>query len=366
MNPARVRRVVLDVLAVVLPASAVLATHDARWYPLTSGLVACAALAFRHWWPRLVVLLCLPAMAGGLGWAPTVVALVRLGRARPNSWWLAGAVGLVVVSAVVPVLVFESLALPTVLVTAAFAVLAAGSPAVIGSLIATRQQLTASLLRVREATEAESFAKAETARAEERAHIAREIHDAVGHHVTLIAVEAAALTTVSEDPEVRESAARLRGLAKEALGEMRSTLGLVAEQRDALGAQAIPDLVSRARDAGLPVELRDELDGAELPSRLGRALYRVVQEALTNVSKHAPGSPVLVRLSSADGMVRAEVSNAAPVDGEVARRVDVGSGGTGLEGLSERVRMLGGDVAAEPSEEGGFALRVRLPLEPPQ
>lgn len=363
---ARARPVVLDVLAVLVPGAAVLLAETDSWFSLLSALIASAALVLRRWWPRLAVLLCLPAMAGGLGWPPTVVALFRLGRARSGSPWLAGWVLLVTVVAVVPVLLRESLALPNLLLTLAFVLLAASGPIIIGTLIATRQQLTASLLRLREATEAESYAKAETARAEERAHIAREIHDAVGHHVTLIGVEAAALATVSEDAEVRDSANRLRGMAKEALGEMRTTLGLASGHRAAVSVQAIPDLVEQARATGIRAELSDEMEsGLPLPSGVDRALYRVVQEALTNVSKHAPGSRVAVRLSRVDGMVRAEVRNDAPESppqtGNVA---DMGSG-AGLEGLSERVRMLGGRVEAAPTAEGGFTLLAALPLEPP-
>lgn len=369
MNPARVRvldvprrRVLLEALAVAIPAAVVLIAQHQPGFRVGSALLACAVLPFRHRWPRTVLLLCLPAVAGGLGWPPTIVAIFALGRALPRlsrfvPWDL-----LVMVSALTPVFATQSLSWGDSVLTVTFVVFLVSVPTALGALVATREQLRDSLVLLREATEAESAAKAETARAEERSRIAREIHDAVGHHVTLIAVEASALSATTTDSVAREKARRVRKLANEALNEMRVTLGLAGSRSvraDSWGT--IPDLVERARQTGIDAELVNELDGAvELASRVGRAAYRVVQEGLTNASKHAPGAEVRVHLGEDDGALRITVRNGAPSESVV----DVGEGGHGLAGLSERVRMVGGTLEAGPSEDGGYRLSAVLPREP--
>ncbi|MFR9731722.1 sensor histidine kinase [Saccharopolyspora sp. MS10] len=362
------RRVLLDLFAVLVPAGMVLLAQNGSPWPLATGLLACAGLVVRRWSPKSALLLCLPGLAGGLGWAAAFVALFRLGRASAHTWWLVAWVSLAASSALAPVLIWQSLPAKDVALTVAVSFIAAGSPAVIGTLIETRAELTESVARLREATEAELSAKQETARAEERARIAREIHDAVGHHVTLIAVEAAALGAGSAEPEVRESASRVRVLAKEALAEMRSALGLVSEEQGSAGVRAIPELVARARESGMRVRLRDERPEAVRPAPgVARAAYRVVQEALTNASKHASGAEVLVELSVEAERLRVVVRNGAPVVSDRAAGIDgawdAGRGGSGLPGLAERVRMLGGGLRSGPCGEG-FELSAELPLSP--
>lgn len=348
----------LEVLAVGLPVAAVIATPDPMGYKVLSGLAAGLLLPLRHRWPRLTVLLCMPAMAGGLGWAAILVAMFRLGRVRPKPLELAGWVLLTCVVAVAPVLITQSLTLGSILLTLAFVVLSAGAPAVLGLLVALREQLAESLRRLADAGEVVVQAKAEMAKSEERARIAREIHDAVGHHVTLIAVESAALGASSGEPAVREAATRVRGLAKQALDEMRTTLGLSSATAEA-EARTITDLVGQARASGVHVELTGELEHHEVPGAVERAAYRVVQEALTNASKHAPGAGVRVDLSNRADALRIVVTNDAPGDEPITEL----TGGAGLEGLSERIRMAGGELDAGPSEDGGFRLVALLPQE---
>jgi signal transduction histidine kinase len=348
------------VLVVAVPALAVVLSEPGdEVFPVVAGLFGCAVLPLRHRWPRIVVVLCLPALAGGLGWAPTLVALYGLGWRRTRFPPLVPWILLVVAAAVAPVLVMQSLGAANIVLMLAFAVLASGAPAVMGALVATQQQLTESLHRVQEATAAESHAKAEQARAQERARISREIHDAVGHHATLIAVEAAALAATSDDPQTKEAAGRVRGLAKEALGEMRTALGLTTpDQPEISGLESIPALVARARESGVDVQMQDEVPvNSEIAPGVGRAAYRVVQEALTNASKHAAGAGVKVRLEDGDGSLRITVTN----DVGTGVPVDVGGGGAGLEGLSERVRMAGGEMHAEPRAGGGFEVSAVLP-----
>ncbi|RRO18764.1 sensor histidine kinase [Saccharopolyspora rhizosphaerae] len=351
----------LEVLAVGLPVAAVLAVPDPFGYPVVAALVAALLLPLRHWWPRVSVLLCLPALAGGLGWAGTLVTMFRLGRVRPHPRELVGWVLLTCVVAVSPVLITQSLPAGSILLTLGFVLLSAGAPAALGMLVALREQLAASLQRLVAAGEVAAQAKAEVARAEERARIAREIHDAVGHHVTLIAVETAALGATTDDPEVRGAATRVRGLAKQALAEMRSTLGL-GESGAAGAARTISDLVEQARGSGVDVELTGDLDQHAVPGAVERAAYRVVQEALTNASKHAPGAVIRVGLHTGSDAVQIVVTNDAP--GSDHEPIADLAGGAGLEGLSERVRMAGGELDAGPSEDGGFRLVAVLPQKP--
>ena len=351
----------IEALAVGLPVAAVIAMPDPFGYKVISGLAAGLLLPLRHRWPRIAVLLCMPAMAGGLGWAATLVAMFRLGRVRPKLLELAGWVLLTCVVALAPVLITQSLAVGSVLLTIAFVILSAAAPAALGMLVALREQLAESLRRLAVASEVAARAKAEMAKADERARIAREIHDAVGHHVTLIAVEAAALGASTDDPAVRETATRTRGLAKQALEEMRSTLGLGSAQAGE-ETTTISDLVGQARASGVDVELTGDLEHHEAPGAVERAAYRVVQEALTNASKHAPGAGIRVDLRTMADALRIVVTNDAPEDGH--EPITELSGGAGLEGLSERIRMAGGELDAGPSEDGGFQLVAVLPQKP--
>lgn len=350
------RRLGVEALTVGIPVAAVLFAYQEPGFALWSGLAASLLLPVRLRWPRIAVLLCVPALAGGLGWAPAIVALFALGRAQPRFWPLTSWGAVVALSAVLPVLVLQSLGVGAIVLTISFVVLAAGAPAALGALVALRQQLAVSLCRLREAVDAQLRARAETARAEERARIAREIHDAVGHHVTLIAVESAALAATTGEAESKDTALRVRELARQALDEMRVTLGLGDGRSEQPGLRTIPDLVGRARDAGVDVELSTEVTG-EPAASVQRAAYRVVQEALTNASKHAPGAPVRVRLDDGDGELRVSVINGA--SGDVVP--EASGGGSGLEGLSERVRMAGGRLHAGRADDGGFELVAVLP-----
>lgn len=346
-----------ETLVVALPAAMVCVAAEKPGFALVSALVACVVLLARNAWPAVVVLLCLPALGGGLGWAPAVVALFALGRTYPCRW-LVASVPVIALAPLLPVVLVQSLGPGAIALTVCFVLVCVSAPVALGALVATHLQLTTSLRRLRAATESEALARAETARAEERSRIAREVHDAVGHHVTLMAVEAAALAATTKDQAARESATRLRGQAKEAVEEMRATLGLGGTHRSETGLRTIPDLVNRAREAGLRVDLRWHVDeDREIAPGIARAAHRVVQEALTNVSKHAPGANAEVQISCEDAQLSVSVINDVPNgDG-----VETGRGGSGLEGLAERVRTVGGQLTARAGADGAFELIAVLP-----
>ena len=347
-----------QVLAVAVPAAMVLLADGGPFpWSIPAALVACALLPVRRWWPWLAVVACLPALAGGLGWPPAVVALYRVGRTSTPRVMI----GWVAVTTAVPatmVVATQDLAVGAIALTYSFTVFMSGAPTALGALIATRQELTGSLAEASRAREAELEAREAGARASERARIAREIHDAVGHHATLIAVESAALAATSDSPEVQATARRLRALAKDALAEMRAALGLLNTE-PAQGHEDIPQLVDRARAAGLAIRLDDGVK--DLPPPISRAAFRVVQEALTNVTKHAPGAAVRVSLTKADGRLKVSVVNGRPLHPSTADQ-----GGMGLHGLSERIRLVGGTLRTTPKADGSWELEADLPSGPPK
>ncbi|MEU5693332.1 histidine kinase [Actinosynnema sp. NPDC020468] len=345
---------VIELLVVLAPAAMVLLADYVpfAWSPW-AALAACALLPVRRHRPWLAAVLCLPGLIGGLGWPPMVVALYRIGRTSSRvvvmvAWALLAAV---LASSVVVI----DLRWNGAILTYAFGLFMSGAPTALGALITTRQRLTASLAEESRARGAELEARESAARASERARIAREIHDAVGHHVTLMAVESAALAATSDDPRTRQTATRLRSSAKEALAEMRTALGLLDSPPP---VETLHTLVDRARAAGLSVTLDDRSPTPPPPT--ARAAYRVVQEALTNVTKHAPGSTVRVRLSSVDGCLHVTVINTPPPSAPSPSS----EGGTGLHGLRERVRQAGGTLTTGRTPDGGWTVKANLPSGP--
>ncbi len=358
------RRAGLEVLAVGVPAGAVLLGAPGPFgFSVLAGLVGCALLPLRWVWAPLGVLGCLCGLVGGLGWPAALVALFGLGRRERRLRVVLPWLALCWVAAVVPVLVTQRLGWDDVVLTVAFVVLWSAAPAAVGLLIATRERLTTSLRELERARDDALVARERAARAAERARIGREIHDAVGHHATLIAVGAAALAASSDDPGVRESAEQLRTQAKRALAEMRAALGLMNgadEPSEGIGVAGLPDLVRRANVSGVRARL-DVLGvaPADVPAAVGRAAYRLVQEALTNVARHAPGARVDVGLEWRRAELRVRVDNTPPAGRSGAPPSE---GGTGLVGLAERLALVGGTLITQHAADGGYRVEGRLPL----
>lgn len=208
----------------------------------------------------------------------------------------------------------------------------------------------------------------ERARAGERARIAREMHDVLAHRLSILSLHAGALahrTDLTAD-EVRQAAAVIRDNAHASLEELRSTLGSLREEDPLGGPQPsfddLPALVSEVREAGQRVEYRSALEHVEqLPPQVGRHVYRIVQEALTNARKHAPGAPVTVELSGASGTsVEVRVTNATGRPGAAAVSSDGSSDGLGLIGLGERAALLGGTLTHH-NDGDRFVVEASLP-----
>ena len=196
---------------------------------------------------------------------------------------------------------------------------------------------------------------------DERARIARELHDVIAHHVSMIVLQAGAERRVL-DPEdsSREVLETIERTGRSALAETRRLLGMLrAEEDDPLAPQPrlrdVPLLIGQVREAGLPVELEIDGEQRELPAGVELSAYRIVQEALTNALKHAGDARASVRIGYRPDTVEIEVSD----DG--AGRASA-AGGHGLVGMRERVALYGGRFSAGRGEAGGFTVRVTLPV----
>jgi signal transduction histidine kinase len=233
-----------------------------------------------------------------------------------------------------------------------------------GRLVQKRQlyaQVFAERARV---LERERDANARVAAAEERVRIAREMHDVVGHSVSVMVVQAGAerLALGEERPATREALLAIERTGREALAEMSRLLGILRTEGEGLSLAPRPSLaqvdllVQTVRDAGLPVELRVEGERKNLPPGVDVSAYRIVQEALTNVVKHAGPARASVVVRYGRRTIEVEVTD----DGR--RSVNGNAAGYGLAGMRERVELHGGTLEAGSRSEGGFSVKARLPL----
>ena len=212
--------------------------------------------------------------------------------------------------------------------------------------------------------EREREERARAAVAEERARIARELHDVVGHSVSVMTVQASGVRRLLRPEQEREREALLivERTGREALAEMRRMVGVLRrpEEAPALAPQPslehLDRLVEQAREAGLPVELRVQGDAVDLPAGVDLTAYRLVQEGLTNAIKHARASRAEVVVKYGDGQIEVVVSD----DGQGVGNGD--GGGHGLVGMRERVSVYGGELDAGPQPGGGYRLRAKLPV----
>jgi signal transduction histidine kinase len=212
--------------------------------------------------------------------------------------------------------------------------------------------------------EREREARAHAAVADERARIARELHDVVGHSVSVMTVQASGVRRLLRPEQEREREALLivERTGREALAEMRRMVGVLRrpEEAPALAPQPslehVDRLVKQTCEAGLPVELRVEGKATPIPAGVDLTAYRLVQEGLTNALKHARATRAEVVVNYGDGQIEVMVLD----DGSGVGNGD--GGGHGLVGMRERVSVYGGELDAGPQPGGGFRLRARLPL----
>jgi signal transduction histidine kinase len=301
----------------------------------------------------------------GAPWGLMVAAYtISAGPRRPR-WFgvLVGGLTLVVLARML--VVSEVSVLFAVVVT----VLVVGLPVLLGLWIGIRRALIAHLRDEAERLEREQLLKAEQAKAQERARIAREMHDVVAHRVGLMVLHAGALEVSLADPEAAQQAGLVRQTGREALEELRHILGVLRERDDGAPLDPQPTLADldrlaqQSRDAGMEVSVAVEGRRRRLPATVERTAYRLVQEALTNVHKHAANATTEVGVRYGRDRLEVTVRNHRP--DEPRPGLALAGGGHGLLGLRERVTLLGGTFQAGPRLGGGFEVCASLPTEVP-
>jgi signal transduction histidine kinase len=321
-------------------------------------------LGWRIGWVALVLVPLVPGQwRGGWPWGPAqllvllavfCVAGVRYSRAV--LWWMWALT-------LIPWLLWLTKDLADLAVPLSATVVFTAATVALDS-IGSRWRAQRALAAQTERTELE---RARRAVLEERARIARELHDVVAHHMSLIAVRAeTAPFRLSDLPEsARGEFASLSGEAREALTEMRRLLGVLRHDEPAgLAPQPqltdLPALVEAARRAGVAVELSAPSALDQVPSSVALCAYRIVQESLSNASQHAPGAAVTVSVDHDAGAVVLRVANGP---GGPARPAPSEHGpGHGLTGMRERVALLGGSLLAGSAPDGGYVVSAVLPL----
>lgn len=324
-----------------------------RVAPLQVALVASGALIFHS-------VATIPAESAGafVSFLLVVYTLAsQLSGRRRIAATLALAIGATVLLARDPLTTSFASALPGILIMSAAWGIGAG--------VQKRQDRTDQLQRRTRQLEVEKEQEARVAAEAERARIARELHDVIAHNLSTIVVQAGAarLNLDAPKPEREKAIVSIEEAARSALSEMRALLGLVRALGDSVelepqpGIEDLPELCERVTEAGVPVELSIEGNVEQLPEALELSVYRVVQESLTNVLKHA-GRPatadVRVRVDRAGLSIDVTDTGTGP-DGDA-------DDGHGLIGIRERVALYGGDFDAGAAPDGGFAIRIRVPL----
>ena len=334
---------------------------------VSAGVLASGSLWWRRRWPVGVALACL--LLGTISTSATPAGLLALASlavhrpARPTV-----VVTLLWIPSVLAFAVYSPTTGPVsvVLFVMPLALAASGW----GMFIRARRQLLLSLRERALRAEADQELHQEQARVAERTRIAREMHDVLAHRISLIALHAGGLEVRPDLPpdQIQETAALLRATARQALEELRSVIGVLRENGGHEPAPAAPQptlrdidrLVQETRSAGTDIDFEMHVAQIEdVPAHVGRDAYRIVQEALTNVGKHAGGTAARVRVTGApaDG-VHISVRNRRPVPAYTSPMLP--GSGAGLLGLQERVALAGGTLMVGPDGSGDFVVEAEL------
>ncbi|MEV0317245.1 sensor histidine kinase [Streptomyces sp. NPDC050658] len=380
------------------------------------GVVAGSALVLRRRWPIAVVLISIGITPAQMGILLTIVGLYSLAASELPRRIIGSLAGMSLLGTLIVTLVrtrqdmasgdlaFAEGFIPFIAITTSIGVTA--PPILLGLYVGARRRLMESLRERADSLERElqllaerAEERAEWARNEERTRIAREMHDVVAHRVSLMVVHAAALQAVArKDPEKAVKNAALVGdMGRQALTELREMLGVLRTKESkatkatatasVAASDAVPlaavgfaaaaaasravdedgpclaeldELVGQSRAAGMAVDLSVEGETRAYAAEVEQTAYRVVQEALTNVHKHAAGAKTYVRLAHRGAEIAMQVENEPPPEaGPADARLP--SGGNGLVGMKERVTALGGVFVSGPTDAGGFRVSAVLP-----
>ncbi|MBU2664899.1 sensor histidine kinase [Actinoplanes bogorensis] len=352
-------------------------------YAAATAQCAALPLALRAPWPALALQL---AGVGTFAWVqpdaaglwplppPVMILLIAhiglIGATRPwrdavLTWWASALVCIVLVLADPRGRALDDGDFSLVLY-------ATSSVLVLFGMIAWNQRDAArrQLAEVRRDVELE---QAQRALVEERNRIARELHDVVAHSMSVIHMQAtsAAYRLPDLDPAVRDEFGRIAAGTRGALREMRQLLALLRDEDADSELRPMPDLehlselADSARRGGIPVELTvdGDLEQADLPDTVGLAAYRIVQESLSNVVRHAPGAPTRVSVRLGGGDLTVRVENDLPT--QLPRPIEESHGGPshGLVGMRERARLAGGSVQTGARPDGGYLVTATFPME---
>ncbi|MFD5230276.1 sensor histidine kinase [Streptomyces qaidamensis] len=374
------------------------------------GLLAGSVLVVRRRWPIAVVLVSIAITPAEMGFLMGVVGLYTLAAAELPRRIIASLAGMSLVGTLIVTFVktrqdmsrgdldIGDWFVPFAAITMSLGFTA--PPVLLGLYVGARRRLMESLRERADSLERElqllaerAEERAEWARNEERTRIAREMHDVVAHRVSLMVVHAAALQAVArKDPEKAVRNAALVGdMGRQALTELREMLGVLRSGGDdvrreravsvsvplaAVGVAAaaaasraaddegpclaeIEELVGQSAAAGMVVAFSVEGDARSYAPLVEQTAYRVVQEALTNVHKHAAGAKTYVRLAHRVSEIAMQVENEPPEEAASSARLP--SGGNGLVGMKERVSALGGVFVSGPTDAGGFRVSAVIP-----
>ncbi|MFD7894335.1 sensor histidine kinase [Streptomyces sp. NPDC059743] len=390
------------------------------------GLFAGAVLLVRRRWPFAVVLVSIAITPAEMGYLMGLVGLYTLAASEAPRRIIGALAGMSLVGTLIVTFVrtrqnvmdtaFGSTGWYVPVVAVLMSVGLTAPPVLFGLYVGARRRLMESLRERADSLEQElslladrAEQRAEWARTEERTRIAREMHDVVAHRVSLMVVHAAALQAVAlkDPPKAVKNAALVGDMGRQALTELREMLGVlrageqVAARKAADGSPGSPEapfspavplaavgraaaaaaaaaaedgpgmpgmgdieaLVGQSRETGMVVELSVQGESRSYAPEVEQTAYRVVQEALTNVLKHAAGAKVMVRLAHREAEVAMQVEN-GPSDGG-AQDAGLPSGGNGLVGMRERVLALGGVFVSGETDAGGFRVSAVLPDRAP-
>ncbi|MDT7839466.1 sensor histidine kinase [Streptomyces justiciae] len=375
------------------------------------GALAGAALLVRRKWPIAVVLVSIAITPAQMGYLMGIVGLYTLAASELPRRIIGSLAGMSFVGMLIVMFVRVRQSMETgeselggwsvPFAAIAISIGLTAPPLLLGLYVGARRRLMESLRERADSLERElqllaerAEERAEWARNEERTRIAREMHDVVAHRVSLMVVHAAALQAVArKDPEKAVKNAALVGdMGRQALTELREMLGVLrsgdgvgggvrqaavplaavgvaaaaaasraVEESDGPCLSELEELIGQSAAAGMVVDLTVEGDVRSYAGEIEQTAYRVVQEALTNVHKHAAGAKTHVRLAHRGSEIAMQVENEPPPEVSVASSARLPSGGNGLVGMKERVVALGGVFVSGPTDAGGFRVSAVIP-----
>jgi signal transduction histidine kinase len=306
-------------------------------------------------------ILCDAAFPAGCGWAATGLVAVQLFTValvgdRQRSLVVGAVTAIVVIGAIVAIDGFLDAGSIAIRVPLVFATLA------LGDTVRSRQALRAAARERADREAGEREAEARRRAAEVRLGIARDLHDTLAHSLVAVNVRAGVALDLHDSQDPSAALQDIKQASATALRDLRATLSLLRDQGEAapttpaFDLEALPGLAEHARAAGVHADMHVDADQAAVPSAVGGAAFRIVQEALTNVLRHADASSASVRVRAMSDALDIEITDNGRANGGGV------TPGHGLRGMSERAAALGGRVHAGPRDEGGWRVHAVLPL----